>query len=56
MSLADSSGEQAARLAHVGRRFDELAELLMSAQAGPPDPDRVVRYAARAVPHSSTAG
>ena len=56
MSLADSSGEQAARLAHVGRRFDELAELLMSAQAGPPDPDRVVRYAARAVPHSQDCG
>ncbi len=28
----------------------------MSAQTGPPDPDRVVRYAARAVPHSQHCG
>ena len=41
---------------HLDRRFDELSELLMSAQAGPPDPDRVVRYAARAVPHSQHCG
>jgi hypothetical protein len=56
VSLADGDGEQAALLAHLGHRFDELSELLMSAQAGPPDPDSVVRYAARAVPHSQHCG
>ena len=51
-----SDGGQADRLAHLGHRFDELSELLMSAQDGPPDPGRVVRYAARAVPHSQHCG
>jgi hypothetical protein len=56
MSLTGSDGEQAARLTQLGRHFDELAELLMSAQSGPPDPERIVRYAARAVPHSQHCG
>ena len=49
----DNAGERAARMHDdLGRHFDELSELLMSAQAGPPDADRVVRFAARAVPHT----
>ena len=36
----------------LGQHFDELSGLLMSADSGPPDPDRVVRFAARAVPHT----
>jgi hypothetical protein len=49
----DHAGERAARMhADLGRHFDELSELLMSAQTGPPDADRVVRFAARAVPHT----
>jgi ANTAR domain/GAF domain len=53
---ASSDGEQVARLAQLGHRFDELSGLLVSAQVGPPDPDRVVRYVARAVPHSQHCG
>jgi len=56
MSLGDSAGEQVARLADLGRHVDELGELLMSARTGPPDPDRVVRFAARAVPHMQHSG
>lgn len=49
----DHAGERAARMhADLGRHFDELSDLLMSAQTGPPDTDRVVRFAARAVPHT----
>lgn len=55
--VGDSPGEQAARMHDLGRHFDELAGLLVSAQSGPPSPDRVVRFAARAVPHTKhTAG
>jgi hypothetical protein len=50
--VGDSAGEQAARMHELGRHFDELSDLLMSAQSGPRDPDRVVRLAARAVPHT----
>ena len=52
MVATSSVGEQTARLLELGDHFDQLAELLMSAQSGPPDPDRVVRFAARAVPHT----
>jgi hypothetical protein len=52
----ESEHEQAARLHGLGRHFDELGELLMSAGEGPPDPDRVVRFAARAVTHSQHCG
>lgn len=48
----DNAGELAVRMQELGLRFDELSELLMSAQSGPPDPERVVRFAARSVPHS----
>jgi len=50
--VSDSAGDQAARTYDLGRLFDELGELLMSAQSGPPSPDRVVRFAPRAVPHT----
>lgn len=50
--MVGDSGEQAARMHQLGRHFDELSELLISAQSGPPSPDRVVRFAARAVPHT----
>jgi hypothetical protein len=51
--MVQTSGppEQAARLLELGVHFDRLAELLMSARSGPPDPDRVVRFAVRAVPN-----
>ena len=52
----DNAGEQAVWLHDLGRHFDELSELLMSAEAGPPDPQRVVRFAARAVPHTQHCG
>jgi hypothetical protein len=39
-------------LAALGTHFEELRALLVSAHDGPPDPDRVVRFAARAVPHA----
>jgi ANTAR domain len=48
-----SPSEQTAQMLELGHHFDELAELLMSAQSGPPDPARVVRFAARAVPHTA---
>ena len=52
-----NAGERAARMHDdLGRHFDELSELLMSAQTGPPDADRVVRFAARAVPHTQHSG
>jgi hypothetical protein len=50
--VGDSAGEQAARMHDLGRRFEDLSDLLMSAQPGPPDPDRVVWLAAQAVPHT----
>jgi GAF domain-containing protein len=39
-------------LASLGAHFEELRALLVSAHDGPPDPDRVVRFAAHAVPHA----
>jgi ANTAR domain/GAF domain len=52
MAATSSPSEQAARILELGYHFDELAELLMSARSGPPDPERVVRFAARAVPNT----
>ena len=52
MSTTGNAGEQTVRMLDLGQHFDELAELLMSAESGPPDPGRVVRFAARAVPHT----
>ena len=52
--MTDGTGED--RLAHLGPHFEELRALLMSARGGLPDPERVVRFAAAAVPHAEHCG
>lgn len=42
--------------AQLGAHFEELAGLLRAARGGPPDPERVVRFAAGAVPHGEHCG
>ena len=56
MSATSGIGEQTAHMLELGHHFDQLAELLMSAESGPPDPGRVVRFAARGVPHTQQCG
>ena len=56
MLARSSAGNQTAPMLELGHHFDQLAELLMSAEAGPPDPARVVRFAARGVPHMQHCG
>jgi hypothetical protein len=53
MSAGDETAPQGgATLAHLGSHVDELRALLSAAGGGPPDPDRVVRFAGGAVAHA----
>ena len=48
--------EERPELTELSSHFEELAGLLVGARSGPPDPERVVRFAAQAVPHSAHCG
>jgi GAF domain-containing protein len=54
--VAVGTGGQEAWLAQLGRRFEELGTLLASTRSGPVDPDRLVDFAARALPHLGQCG
>jgi hypothetical protein len=45
----EPDGEGGATLANLGTHVEQLRALLASADGGPPDPDRIVRFAGRAV-------
>jgi GAF domain-containing protein len=50
--VGEQTEDRETRSVILGEEFGELAEALGSGPGTPPDPDRVVRFVAKAVPHS----